>query len=537
MVDPNSGATGVAGAPTGVTATAGDMSASVTWNAPASSGSSPITSYVVSAYDGCTIQGSVTVSGAPPATGVSFTGLTNGTAYTFKVSAVNGSGTGPPGASNVMTPGGATPSTWMSACSTRQYSLTGSNGSAWADLDATNLALNFTPSTASWALITANVDMWTASAGYNQDVGIALNGSVVAWKESGGFAGTFSPNAATVLAAVPVAAGTAYNVKLQWKANLSDPGTIYAGAGPLAGAYSPTRVTVHLIPAASGRVFTASSTAQYQLGGSDGSTWKDLDAANLSVTFSPPAGTWMAYVFANSDLWTSLAGYNQDLGVTVNGSLLAWKESGGFAGTFSPNAAFVQATMAAPLSGAYTAKLQWKANRADPAAIWAGAGPIANKYSPTTLTVLLAPATSALASSTLQYSQAASDGSTWKAMDSTALQWTLGPGGDVNYKVSAGADLWTSAAGYNQDIGIIVSGGAYGAGTLVAWKESGGFAGTYSPNAAFVTTDLHLQGGNTYKAWVVWKTNRYAPSSTIWSGAGPIIGGYSPTSLTALVLA
>jgi hypothetical protein len=83
----------------------------------------------------------------------------------------------------------------------------------------------------------------------------------------------------------------------------------------------------------------------------------------------------------------------------------------------------------------------------------------------------------------------------------------------------------------------MVSGGAYGAGMLVAWKESGGFAGTYSPNAAFVTTDLHLQGGNTYKAWVVWKTNRYAPSSTIWSGAGPITGGYSPTSLTALVLA
>ena len=80
------------------------------------------------------------------------------------------------------------------------------------------------------------------------------------------------------------------------------------------------------------------------------------------------------------------------------------------------------------------------------------------------------------------------------------------------------------------------SGGAYGAGTLVAWKESGGNAGTYSPNAAFVTADLHLQGGNTYTLWVVWKANRYAPSGAIWAAAGPISGGYSPTSLAALFL-
>src|SRR5438445_13897367 len=101
--------------------------------------------------------------------------------------------------------------------------------------------------------------------------------------------------------------------------------------------------------------------------------------------------------------------------------------------------------------------------------------------------------------------------------------------------VVAGSDPWTSAAGYNQDLGIIVSGGAYGAGTLVAWKESGGFAGTYSPNAAYVTTDLHLQGGNTYTAWVVWKANRAAPG-TIWASAGPIGGQYSPTTLTAELL-
>ena len=73
----------------------------------------------------------------------------------------------------------------------------------------------------------------------------------------------------------------------------------------------------------------------------------------------------------------------------------------------------------------------------------------------------------------------------------------------------------------------MVSGGAYGTGTLVAWKESGGFAGTFSPNAAFVTTDLHLQAGVTYTVWVVWKANRAGPSN-IYAGAGPIGGAFSP---------
>src|SRR5258708_9814397 len=129
MVDPNSAAAGV-GAPTNVIATAGDASASVSWTAP-TGGASPITSYMVTAYDGCTIQGSMTVSGSPPPTIAVFTGLTNGNAYTFRVSAVNSSGTGPPSlASNAVTPGGATTSTWMSASSTRQYSLTGNHGTS-----------------------------------------------------------------------------------------------------------------------------------------------------------------------------------------------------------------------------------------------------------------------------------------------------------------------------------------------------------------------------------------------------------------------
>ena len=99
----SSGAT-VPGAPSGVSATAGNGSASVSWTAP-SSGGSAITSYTVTPYIGSAAQTPVTVSGSPPATTATVTGLTNGTSYTFTVSATNSVGTGPASSpSNAVTP-------------------------------------------------------------------------------------------------------------------------------------------------------------------------------------------------------------------------------------------------------------------------------------------------------------------------------------------------------------------------------------------------------------------------------------------------
>ena len=73
-------------APTAVTAVAGDSQARVTWAAP-ETGGYPITEYTVTANPG----GSVCVSVALTCT---FTGLTNGTSYTFTVSATNEMGVG-----------------------------------------------------------------------------------------------------------------------------------------------------------------------------------------------------------------------------------------------------------------------------------------------------------------------------------------------------------------------------------------------------------------------------------------------------------
>ena len=76
------------GAPTGVTAKAGNVSALVSWKAPASNGSSPITGYTVTSSPGsktCTTTGALSCT---------VSGLTNGTSYTFKVKAKNTAGTG-----------------------------------------------------------------------------------------------------------------------------------------------------------------------------------------------------------------------------------------------------------------------------------------------------------------------------------------------------------------------------------------------------------------------------------------------------------
>jgi hypothetical protein len=99
----------VPGAPTGVTATAGNTSATVSWTAP-SNGGSAITSYTVTPYVGSAAQTTVTVAGSPPATTTTVLGLTNGTTYTFTVTATNAVGTGPAStASNAVTPSGTAP--------------------------------------------------------------------------------------------------------------------------------------------------------------------------------------------------------------------------------------------------------------------------------------------------------------------------------------------------------------------------------------------------------------------------------------------
>lgn len=88
----------VPGAPLAVSAQAGNASAIISWSAPDTNGGSPITGYAVTGTPG----GSCSPTGT--ANSCTVTGLTNGTTYSFTVTATNAVGTGGASASASATP-------------------------------------------------------------------------------------------------------------------------------------------------------------------------------------------------------------------------------------------------------------------------------------------------------------------------------------------------------------------------------------------------------------------------------------------------
>jgi fibronectin type 3 domain-containing protein len=87
----------VPGAPTNLAATRGNAQVALTWQAPASNGGSPITSYTATASPGGASCTTATL-------GCTITGLTNGTTYSFTVTARNAVGTGPASSAVSATP-------------------------------------------------------------------------------------------------------------------------------------------------------------------------------------------------------------------------------------------------------------------------------------------------------------------------------------------------------------------------------------------------------------------------------------------------
>ena len=129
--------------------------------------------------------------------------------------------------------------------------------------------------------------------------------------------------------------------------------------------------------------------------------------------------------------------------------------------------------------------------------------------------------------STNQFTLANSDGATWKPMDANYLTTSLDAGGRLaghTERQRRPLDGERRVQPGHRHRGL----GRSGAGTLSngsrqpeAWKESGGYAGTFSPNAASVHTILPLKGGSTYTFKLVWKTNKLASGASIFAGGGP----------------
>lgn len=83
------------GAPTSVSATAGNAQATVSWTAPVDNGGYAITDYAVQFSSNGGTSWTTFSDGTSTTTTATVTGLTNGTAYVFRVAAINGAGTGP----------------------------------------------------------------------------------------------------------------------------------------------------------------------------------------------------------------------------------------------------------------------------------------------------------------------------------------------------------------------------------------------------------------------------------------------------------
>src|SRR5438874_1817842 len=124
------------GAPT-ATAAPGKGSATVTWTAPLNGGT-PITGFTIDTYKGTTQV--ATTNAAANALSASIGGLANGTVYSFKVTAANAIGTGPPTTTRRITVGMVELSL-PSGASSPYYMTAGDDGRVWfTEADSNNLA-------------------------------------------------------------------------------------------------------------------------------------------------------------------------------------------------------------------------------------------------------------------------------------------------------------------------------------------------------------------------------------------------------------
>lgn len=108
----------VPSAPTISDVIAGDGTASIRWNPPKDPGNSTITGYRIRQYSGTSTTVQATLTSRGGVYSYTATALTNGSAYSFDVAAINGAGTGAASArSAVVTPTGPTTTTVIAAAS------------------------------------------------------------------------------------------------------------------------------------------------------------------------------------------------------------------------------------------------------------------------------------------------------------------------------------------------------------------------------------------------------------------------------------
>ena len=231
----------VPGAPTNVTATTGGSVASgdaqVSWTAPASNGGAGITKYTATSSTGSKTCTATSTLPATPATTCLVTGLTNGTSYTFTVTATNAAGTSVASAAGPV--GGVIPSAVPATPSAPTVAVAGLNGQATVTWNAPNnegsaitgYTLTPTPACSGCTGLTATASPTTVSGLTN---GTSYTFTLIATNGNGNSAASTASTAAVVgIPATPtapsvVSTSTAGQDSVSWTAPTS-------ASGPLTG--------------------------------------------------------------------------------------------------------------------------------------------------------------------------------------------------------------------------------------------------------------------------------------------------------------
>ncbi|MCS6125152.1 Ig-like domain-containing protein [Shewanella baltica] len=333
----------VPGAPTAASATAGDTQASVTFSAPIFTGGAAITGYTATSNPG----GFTGTSASSPLT---LTGLTNGVAYTFTVTATNSVGTGAASA--------ATSSTTPKAIQTITFADPGAQSFGTAPTliasASSGLTVTFTSSTTGVCTITAGGALTFGSTGTcTIDANQAGDGSYLAAAQ---VSRSFTVNA--VVPGVPTigaASAADSQASVSFTAPIFNGGSSITGytvtSSPggfnASGAASPITVT----GLANGSPYTFSVVATNAIGSSSASVASNSVTPNgapvisgtptlsvnqdVSYQFTPTAsdsvGDVLSFSIANKPAWATfntttgtLSGTpsNQDVGVT-NGIIIS----------------------------------------------------------------------------------------------------------------------------------------------------------------------------------------------------------------------
>jgi hypothetical protein len=127
-------------APTGLALTPGNSQLAATWTAPIANGGAAVIDYVVEYRTSPAGAWIVFPDGMSTATSATITGLTNGTAYDVRISAVNSAGTSTPSRTATATAAVWTPAllrssvaVWLDAAEASTITLNGSTVSQWND--------------------------------------------------------------------------------------------------------------------------------------------------------------------------------------------------------------------------------------------------------------------------------------------------------------------------------------------------------------------------------------------------------------------